>query len=297
MAKKARNDLYITKIRTVHGESNLRNINDGSILYLNEDEKRTKQWFKAQEQHVPMGESKFGLIRSISYVAENVKSKSDTNSDKYNSINVELKEARTASQSENRPLIDGVYYWDKKRTISTLSRSGVQFPRESHGLPDGLIKSISDQKSNVKRKIASILDTQQFKRWFGKSKAVHADGTPMIVYHGTDADFSGFDPAKGRSAMDIQGMFFSPWELDAGGHGENAGAYYLSIQNPAPEGVAYKALNRFKGQNDVGYAMRFISNNNIVRVPLSSRKSSLRRGFFSDIRSLPEGNDFMSNKT
>ena len=111
------------------------------------------------------------------------------------------------SQISNRT---GIYYWDKKRTISTLGRSGVQFPRESHGLPNGLIKSISDQKSNVKRKIASILDTQQFKRWFGKSKVVHADGTPMIVYHGTDAVFSVFDPTKSRSNMDIQGSFFSP---------------------------------------------------------------------------------------
>ena len=56
--------------------------------------------------------------------------------------------------------------------------------------------------------------------------------------------------------MDIQGMFFSPWELDASGYGKNVGKYYLSIKNPAPEGVAYKALNMFKGQDYAGIKAR-----------------------------------------
>ena len=56
--------------------------------------------------------------------------------------------------------------------------------------------------------------------------------------------------------MDIQGMFFSPWEIDARGYGGNVGEYYLSIKNPAPEGIAYKALNMFAGQNYAGIKAR-----------------------------------------
>ena len=56
--------------------------------------------------------------------------------------------------------------------------------------------------------------------------------------------------------MDIQGSFFSPWDIDAGGYGGNVTAYYLNIKNPAPEGIAYKALNRFKGQNGAGIKAR-----------------------------------------
>ena len=56
--------------------------------------------------------------------------------------------------------------------------------------------------------------------------------------------------------MDIKGSFFSPWEIDAQGYGEKVGAYYLSIKNPADEGTAYKALNRFAGQEDVGTKAR-----------------------------------------
>ena len=88
------------------------------------------------------------------------------------------------------------------------------------------------------------------------SKIVNEDGTPKVVYHGTDQNFTVFDRTKGRSTMDIQGMFFSPWEIDAGGYGQNVGQYYLSIKNPASEAQAYKALNRFKGQNDAGAKAR-----------------------------------------
>lgn len=92
--------------------------------------------------------------------------------------------------------------------------------------------------------------------YFKDSKIRDEDGNLQIVYHGTDADFTVFDRTKGRSNMDIQGSFFSPWELDASGYGSNVRAYYLNIKNPAPESVAYRALNRFKGQNNAGVKAR-----------------------------------------
>ena len=85
---------------------------------------------------------------------------------------------------------------------------------------------------------------------------LNEDGTPKVFYHGTDADFPVFDRTKGRSNMDIQGMFFSPWELDAAGYGPNVGQYFLSIKNPASEAEGYKALNKFKGQNNAGIKAR-----------------------------------------
>lgn len=58
--------------------------------------------------------------------------------------------------------------------------------------------------------------------------------------------------SKGRANMDIQGAFFTPFQEDAEGYGNNVGTYYLSIENPAYESVAYAALNKFKGQNEAG---------------------------------------------
>lgn len=82
------------------------------------------------------------------------------------------------------------------------------------------------------------------------------DGKPLIVYHGTDAEFDAFDYTKGRSGMDIQGMFFSPFEIDAKGYGKNLGKFYLNLRNPANEEVAYKALRKFQGQNYAGKKAR-----------------------------------------
>lgn len=94
------------------------------------------------------------------------------------------------------------------------------------------------------------------REYFKDSKVRDEDGNLLVVYHGTDADFTVFDASKGRANMDIQGMFFSPWELDAQGYGKNVSAYYLNITNPASEALGYKALNMFKGENNAGVKAR-----------------------------------------
>lgn len=45
----------------------------------------------------------------------------------------------------------------------------------------------------------SLIDQTQtpaFKRWFGDSKVVDADGNPLVVYHGTTSEFTEFKPSK-----------------------------------------------------------------------------------------------------
>jgi hypothetical protein len=42
--------------------------------------------------------------------------------------------------------------------------------------------------------------TAAFKNWFGDSKVVGADGEPLVMYHGTDKDFSVFSSDKGRES-------------------------------------------------------------------------------------------------
>ncbi len=120
----------------------------------------------------------------------------------------------------------------------------------------------TDGESTTKYTVADIYEyVKNYDGEFTKGSGVNPamleeDGTPKLFYHGTEADFTVFDRTKGRSTMDIQGSFFSPWELDAEGYGSKVGAYYLNLKNPAPEGVAYRALNRFKGQNNAGIKAR-----------------------------------------
>lgn len=56
-------------------------------------------------------------------------------------------------------------------------------------------KNPKDGRSADERttKVEANTDPEAFKRWFGNSKVVDADGKPLVVYHGTNADFSAFD--------------------------------------------------------------------------------------------------------
>ena len=55
----------------------------------------------------------------------------------------------------------------------------------------------------------NLTQTPEFKRWFGDSKVVDAEGKPLMVYHGTGADFSEFEARDGRHASSGLGFFFT----------------------------------------------------------------------------------------
>lgn len=93
-------------------------------------------------------------------------------------------------------------------------------------------------------------------RVFANSKIRDESGKLLKVYHGSESDFTVFDRTKGRSGADIQGMFFSPWELDAQGYGSNVRTFYINIQNPASESIGYKALNKYTKENYRGIKAR-----------------------------------------
>ena len=159
--------------------------------------------------------------------------------------------------------------------IKRGSQTGGQKPTVSFGnpldisIPD-LVNGVNiydyDTQKNVTYSEAdlkySLSDSQgreltkEQQEYFKDSKVVDEEGNLRVVYHGSNEDFTIFDRTKARANMDIQGNFFSPWDLDAQGYGENVRAFYLNITNPAPEGIAYKALNKFKGQNGAGIKAR-----------------------------------------
>lgn len=72
MTKGANGIMLLNKIRTVHARGKVTQINDDSVLYLNENKKRTREWFQVCGISVPLDGTQFGLIRSISYENSNV---------------------------------------------------------------------------------------------------------------------------------------------------------------------------------------------------------------------------------
>lgn len=51
---------------------------------------------------------------------------------------------------------------------------------------------------------------EAFRAWFGASKAVDAEGKPLVVYHGTRRQFNEFSPSKPRGAPgNPEGVYFT----------------------------------------------------------------------------------------
>jgi hypothetical protein len=112
-------------------------------------------------------------------------------------------------------------YLDPKRPdgvgmiVGLRNKAGTMKERESAAQTDGFFVnydpktdgdtvSVPDQKALTGRKVIPIAkaslrtapDTPEFKRFFGDSKVVDADGNPMVVYHATPKNFTFFDPKK-----------------------------------------------------------------------------------------------------
>lgn len=97
----------------------------------------------------------------------------------------------------------GIYY--AKKEALTLPGAGVRFPiRLQQSIASNSIIHRFSEKVNMN--IQDATQSQQFKRWFGDwqnhpkgaSKIVNADGTPKVVYHGTNADFNVFQSSDGN---------------------------------------------------------------------------------------------------
>ncbi len=74
----------INKVRTVHARRDIGNvITDSNVLYLSPDKKRTRTWFQARGNVVPLGGTRFGFIRSIAPSDGSVKHSLRENDRKY----------------------------------------------------------------------------------------------------------------------------------------------------------------------------------------------------------------------
>ncbi len=79
------------------------------------------------------------------------------------------------------------------------------------------------------------IETRQFTRWFGDSKAVNRDGTPRTLYHYTNMDFEAFDPTLSGSNQGMRlgdGLYLSTSSTAFASYGKNKLEMYVSIQKP-----------------------------------------------------------------
>ena len=168
----------------------------------------------------------------------------------------------------------------KVTTLAAEDRAAIQQAARLHrkaGLSpkDAAIKAVDDLIAQVEaeaapaagdeprasRAVRDQTQTPEFQRWFGDSKVVDADGKPLVVYHGTNADFSTFDQSKAGQTdsgwYGRGGFHFTPnpnWtfaEDAAESRGGNAVVMpvFVSLKNPA-----YGLANAERGSDLIGAA-------------------------------------------
>ena len=112
-----------------------------------------------------------------------------------------------------RDEVDGkisVFYIDSneaRQIENRLAREAFHFGGTERQLlrsAKGTVHSVSDFGSPVKG-VGAQTDSHQFKRWFGGSKVVDASGEPLVVWHGTDGNFTEF---KQEEMREREGSFF-----------------------------------------------------------------------------------------
>jgi len=69
--------------------------------------------------------------------------------------------------------------------------------------------------------------------WFADSKVIDRNGTPLVVYHGTDAKFAQFAQGHKNGMTNRRNGFYFTDKLEAAQEFGDAHGYYLSIRRPA----------------------------------------------------------------
>ena len=132
-----------------------------------------------------------------------------------------------------------LFYVDKVKAAALYQVARVPMPK----MPDtdnGFVASIRDEGSTVKPKLKNVTQSQQFKRWFGDwknhpesaSKVVNADGTPKVVYHGTNAEFNTFQQENGAYFFSERRDYAESMADER--RGNRIIEAYLKMKNPYP---------------------------------------------------------------
>lgn len=140
--------------------------------------------------------------------------------------------------------VQTVYTNVKKGNLATPT--GEQAPINTPEANSSTVSNNSIRKSsrNVNSISENQTETENFKKWFGDwqndpakaSKVVNADGTPKVMYHGTNAEFTVFDRAQGKKKVHLNvfgdGNYFTALREGSSRYGANVVEAYLDIKNP-----------------------------------------------------------------
>ena len=97
--------------------------------------------------------------------------------------------------------IPGLRYLDgRSRDRGEGDHNYVVFEDENVSIEETLFQGESGQEQT---------ETPAFKEWFGDSKVVDDEGKPLVVYHGTTADFDTFDNSRANPESNLGAGFYA----------------------------------------------------------------------------------------
>ena len=122
---------------------------------------------------------------------------------------------------------------DDHPSIYSILESIRKYNRES-----GVFENTDESRRYSSRDYADQTETPEFKRWFGNSKVVNEDGTPLVVYHGSPSYDRFYKFRKGKSGYLGPGIYLTNRMEYAKGYAEKQGPggqmyeLYAKIENP-----------------------------------------------------------------
>lgn len=165
--------------------------------------------------------------------------------------------------TKRRPFGSDAYVKDLRAARAAVVDAMAEFSRAQgvSSTAGAARMSIRDTAKMATDGNPNVTSTAEFQRWFADSKVVDKGGKPLIVYHGTLADFSTFDAeflGSGHGGEDWgPGHYFTDnpdaASTYAEGEGGNVMPVYLSIQNPAPEDLVRRVMEHPGAEMDTEY--------------------------------------------
>lgn len=168
-------------------------------------------------------------------------------------------------------------------------RFRVTFSKEEQSIIDKAksngtyMKAPNGKLTNLTEKQWVQVRTKAFKKWFGDweddptnaSKVVDENGEPLIVYHGTDAEFEEFDKTHNDKAY--KGFFFTEGKEMAASYGKNIMEVFLNIRE------AYEIEGNGRNWNDlntdiINYVPKLEDQ---IRLHEASMKKAVEKGVMS----------------
>ena len=187
----------VSKVRTVeirnHDFAN--KINDDNVLYLNPNKKETTQWFQAVGESIPLGGTKFGLIKRIPLESGKINSKSSNRKNSLRGAREHEKNVAEA-QKQGKRLEERAAF--QRANVKNAAKPGAG---ELDRVAGGLLKDYSSQydRKELTAQLERLYDRLAGGGLSGKALATEAEQVARRVL--TEVSIMGEEGAQLRREL------------------------------------------------------------------------------------------------